>query len=972
MNTTFALSRERDGVRFRRPLGLRAILIVGVLWTISSIAHEPGNAYRTRINPAFSDADWIALNTALPGANGNVNAIGVGAEGNVYFAGEFTVFGAIAANHIVQWNGTNWLPLGAGVNGPIRTLMVRGSDVYVGGSFTEAGGINANGIAKWDGHSWSALGAGMALSNGVPEVRALTATESHLYAGGLFNSAGGNPANCIARWDGTSWSALGTGVDDVVDALASSGENLFVGGHFTVADGQHANCIAKWDGHTWSVLGTGVSGIDPIGNPYVPFVSALLVSDGFVYAGGHFTNAGGVTANCIAKWDGTAWHPIGTGEFYGYYDSTCIRALAKLGTNLFAGGAFYTDDVGSGINGHIARWDGSAWKSLGYGANMFVYALSVLGDELYVGGQFTEVVQPQGPLASLPLKHVAKWSDNAWSAVAPGIDGPIYAFAVSGSTVYAGGAFRLSGIESSVRNIARWDGASWSGLQTGVNGPVHALAVNETKLYVAGSFNEAGGIEVQNVAVWNGSNWAGLGNGIEGPIVCALAINGNDLFAAGRFRIAGGTGATNIAKWNGSSWSALGVGVNPVSTIHALARSGNDLFVGGDFVTAGGLNARRIAKWDGAAWYALGSGLDGPVYAIAVDRTRIYVGGGFSQAGSLPAKGIAEWDGNSWSALAGGLGGQVDAIVVSGTNLYAGGSFTIKSTSTSMNAAWFDGSSWSPLGAGTDGDVLSLAANESGHLFIGGSFLTAGTLISPYVAQFDAVDGLPLEIEALESQTVEAGSRFELQPRLEGGPVVACEWYLDGTNRIACGVAPGLELAPVNFDNAGIYTLVVRNLCGSKTNPPVLLSVIPPVERRSVPAISVSGTIGTVVGIDCCESLGAPENWQNMETLTLQLPLTFCVDQRDPGSVQAYYRGWTAGLSDDSLALDLHFIPAISLTGTIGSRVRLEFIKAVGPTDAWEPLTSLTITNYPQMYFDTSSIDQPPRLYRIVPVVAPE
>ena len=42
-------------------------------------------------------------------------------------------------------------------------------------------------------------------------------------------------------------------------------------------------------------------------------VYALAVSGTDLYAGGHFTTAGGVTANYIAKWDGSAWSALGSG-----------------------------------------------------------------------------------------------------------------------------------------------------------------------------------------------------------------------------------------------------------------------------------------------------------------------------------------------------------------------------------------------------------------------------------------------------------------------------------------------------------------------------------------------------------------------------------------------------------------------------------------------------------------------------------
>jgi hypothetical protein len=40
-----------------------------------------------------------------------------------------------------------------------------------------------------------------------------------LYAGGEFTTAGGSSTNNIAKWDGASWSALGSGMNHVVRAL---------------------------------------------------------------------------------------------------------------------------------------------------------------------------------------------------------------------------------------------------------------------------------------------------------------------------------------------------------------------------------------------------------------------------------------------------------------------------------------------------------------------------------------------------------------------------------------------------------------------------------------------------------------------------------------------------------------------------------------------------------------------------------
>ncbi|MFC1572138.1 hypothetical protein ACFL6M_00920, partial [Candidatus Eisenbacteria bacterium] len=61
------------------------------------------------------------------------------------------------------------------------------------------------------------------------------------------------------------------------------------------------------DGNSWNALDTGVWGGD------YRLVNALTVYDGDLIAGGFFTRAGAWTVNNIARWDGTEWHPLGSG-----------------------------------------------------------------------------------------------------------------------------------------------------------------------------------------------------------------------------------------------------------------------------------------------------------------------------------------------------------------------------------------------------------------------------------------------------------------------------------------------------------------------------------------------------------------------------------------------------------------------------------------------------------------------------------
>jgi hypothetical protein len=71
-----------------------------------------------------------------------------------------------------------------------------------------------------------------------------------LYAGGIFTTAGGGTANRIARWDGSSWSALGSGMDNSVNALTEYddglGPALYAGGGFSSAIDSGDSYIARW------------------------------------------------------------------------------------------------------------------------------------------------------------------------------------------------------------------------------------------------------------------------------------------------------------------------------------------------------------------------------------------------------------------------------------------------------------------------------------------------------------------------------------------------------------------------------------------------------------------------------------------------------------------------------------------------------------------------------------------------------
>src|SRR5690242_11705635 len=111
---------------------------------------------------------------------------------------------------------------------------------------------------------------------------------------------------------------------------------------------------------------------------------------------------------------------------------------------------------------------------------------------------------------SIGLGAQEGFTDANWTPMGSGMNASVYALAMMGTNVYAGGQFTMAGGRW-ISYLAKWDGRDWSSLGTGVNGEVRALAASGTNLYVGGLFTTAGGLTVNRVARWDGSAWWPLG-----------------------------------------------------------------------------------------------------------------------------------------------------------------------------------------------------------------------------------------------------------------------------------------------------------------------------------------------------------------------------------------------------------------------------------------------------------------------------
>lgn len=346
---------------------------------------------RARSAAAWDGASWSATS---PGTDGSVFALTTRNEGGaevVYAGGAFSMISGTSASNVASWNGVEWSALGLGANGLVQALVEfddgSGSAIYAGGRFTMMGGTPAVGVARWDGVNWQPLSLA---SNSLSSVRVLTVhddgTGPALYAGGDLTLPGTLESTGVARWNGTTWERLGTGLAiggsilDMESADLGNGPRLFASGN---------GSVDSWDGTTWteySVFGVGIIyALEAFGT-----VPAL-------YAGGLFSLGAGAVGNELLRFDGTTWSQVGPGSigtegFDGVYELGTYDD--GTGPALIIGGRFSSPGV-EPVYG-IAKLSGNDLEPLAGGVAGLVRAVTPFENSLIVGGESDLLARDSG------------------------------------------------------------------------------------------------------------------------------------------------------------------------------------------------------------------------------------------------------------------------------------------------------------------------------------------------------------------------------------------------------------------------------------------------------------------------------------------------------------------------------------------------------------------------------------------------
>lgn len=427
-------------MRSRPKLGAITLTLVVSIFTIVPETHP-------------CDPGWLP-GDGMPGLIGNVEAMttwdpdGAGPATTLLVAGGANILFSETgpASNIVAYDGQQWFSLGAGVSGgTVTALAVFSNELIVAGSFTSAGGQTANRIARWNGTTWNTLGVGLNSS-----VNALAVYNNQLYAAGFFTTAGGSAASKIARWDGTSWSALGTGLTGTPLALAVFNGYLYVGGGLTNAGGVSVSNLARWNGTSWSSGGTV--------NNWVNSLSAVppyqLLNNPILILGGDFTQAGGVNVSRVA-----GLNTSGTFVALGAGLSNTCRTVFGRRTGAISFEVHATTETFPINPQQVWRYTTSsgAWNALGGFDHGFSKPLAYHGGIFYVG-----VYDSDG--STTPC--VQSWNGQEWVPVGKGIAGRVNAVCASGDDVVVGGEFEFAS-DMRVNHVARRDAVTGDWLPLG-------------------------------------------------------------------------------------------------------------------------------------------------------------------------------------------------------------------------------------------------------------------------------------------------------------------------------------------------------------------------------------------------------------------------------------------------------------------------------------------------------------------------
>ncbi|MBU3659844.1 MAG: T9SS type A sorting domain-containing protein [Flavobacteriales bacterium] len=757
-------------------------------WYIGGVFSRVGN-YTNVSNLAHIKSDGTVDTGFKPIPNGAVNTLALYGS-NLYVGGAFTTIQGLANNYLAKIDKSTGTPIfwNANCNNTVRTMQLYADQIIVGGNFTSIGGATRNYLGAVDttyvqATTWN--------PNPNAAVYKVFVNGTKLYVGGDFTTI-----SAVSKSRGAGYTLPGFTIDGYdfgannrIHDFAFNNNVLYAAGTFTVIGGASRNYLA------------GLNYLNMLANGFNAtadgIVQTVAIWNGNLIVGGDFSNIGGAARSRLASLNvstgvANAWNPNVVGLKGTTYN---VLALATNGTNIYAGGTFWS--VGASTRNNIAAVDATTGALLSFDANANNIVRSVYSDgtNVYMGGDFTTV---NGTITKNRIAQV-----NGTTGVAtgwnPNADGSVNALAVSGTNLFVGGAFaNIGGAARAKMAALTISTGGATAFNPTANGNVNALAVSGDTLFIGGAFTTIGGQTRNRVALYKISTSGILGTDPNANnTVNALAIKGDKLYIGGSFTTVGTTTINSLAEYNvtTNAITTLNSGIASSTGVNALATADSSLYSVGGFSYAN--NGQAINN--GATIKTLSNRLgywmpqpDDIVRAIYLGSDKAYVGGRFKVIQSRYQPFFATTDLYN-------PGNPPTVTSVSPTTACVNGTITITGTGFSNITAVKVGTTSVPFTL-----VSSTSITITPTTAVSGVITVSNVLGNAVSTQSVAVNATPTAtITSGGTTTFCQGSSVVLNANTGTG--LTYQWKNNGTN------ITGATAASYTASAAGSYTVVVTN-----------------------------------------------------------------------------------------------------------------------------------------------------------------
>jgi len=731
-------------------------------------------------------------------------------------AGDFTEIATVKSGGLALYNEftDTWSNL-ADADNTIECLAVDANgDLIVGGVFSLIGGVVAQSIAKFDGTTWTALGGGVTplpLSGFAVKLIA-TRSNGDVIIAGSFSQVGGVPALTMARWNGTTWSAMGPAMFgplpiQLKDMAVLPNDDLVVCGLFTSIGGVTATNIAKWDGSTWQAIAPIMAG------PAGIIDNMDVMANGDLVCTGSFLSIAGLTANSVATWNGTSWSgqlAVLTG-----FGANNVTALAN--GNVVATGLF--------PNGSVSEWDGTQWQPLGNDEITDINVVTELNNgDLLAGGSF-ERIGISSATTSPGAGGLARWTNQEWVPEPHGVDGPVLDVLARGNGEYVvvGDFHNFAGI--SAQALAEHDGTGWTSYWVP---PQFTRFTSVAELDNGNLILVGQGNSIYRSAGPIGGLWLANTNG---PTI-AIVDSNNDIIIGGAFTylwLNNQPYYTSFAKYNTANGGWTTLDQSFTGTITAMAP-----LPGGAILVAGTLSSAatalgHLAIYDGGNWNTLAGNLNAaPTDITVLANGDIAAVGPFTLAGGFAANGVAIWNGTTWQAAGGGFAvaapteQPLACAALPDGGLLVGGNFSTAGSTAAANLAYWRGGSWHAVPTSIDGAVTAIDIADDGDIILGGEFLNVGGQPSAFAAQLEPI--CPATVATIGAPCQQWGSMLDLE-------LTSAAWLGTSMDAVASNLPSGAITVAVyglTTTNVPLSTLGIPTANCSLFVTPILTQTIAP------------------------------------------------------------------------------------------------------------------------------------------------